>query len=81
MKINKFMNLIGQGFDLAFNYNDVFYTISLLDDTNGIKKFGIGGDDGTQHIFDTFESIPNFILQGKTIKEIIENTSEEDIFY
>ena len=81
MNIKEFMELVDQGFDLAFNYNDVFYTISLLDDTNGIKKFGIGGDDGTQHIFDTFESIPNFILQGKTIKEIIENTSEEDIFY
>ncbi|HBF68483.1 MAG TPA: hypothetical protein DDW20_04085 [Firmicutes bacterium] len=81
MNIKEFMELVDQGFDVSFNYNDVFYTISLIYEDEKTKKFGIGGDDGLDIDFDTFESIPNFVLQGKTIKEIIENTSEEEIFY
>lgn len=30
MQIDDFMNLIQNGFDVSFNYKDVFYTISLI---------------------------------------------------
>ena len=46
MLINDFLDLISRGFDVSFNYKDVFYTVSLIsEDANG-RKYGIGSDNG-----------------------------------
>lgn len=81
MQIDEFINLIKSGFDVSFNYNDVFYTISLIDENGDEKKYGIGSDNGFTADFDDVESIPEFVLKDKKIKDIIVNLKEEEIFY
>lgn len=81
MQIDEFINLIKSGFDVSFNYNDVFYTISLIDENEYEKKYGIGSDNGFTADFDDIESIPEFVLQDKKIKDIIMDLKEDKIFY
>ena len=81
MQIDEFINLIKSGFDVSFNYNDVFYTISLIDENEFEKKYGIGSDNGFTADFDDIESIPEFVLQDKKIKDIIMDLKEDEIFY
>lgn len=81
MRIDNFIKLVKQGFDVSFNYKDVFYTISLLDEKDGIKKYGIGSDTGFTADFDSIDSISDFILEDKTIREIVTELNEEEIFY
>ena len=81
MKIDKFINLIKSGFDVSFNYKDVFYTISLIEDNETGKKYGIGSDNGFKADFESIESIPTFILEDKQIKDIITDLKDEEIFF
>lgn len=81
MQIDEFINLIKSGFDVSFNYNDVFYTISLIDENGNEKKYGIGSDNGFKADFDDVESIPEFVLQDKKINDIITILKEEELFY
>ena len=81
MQIDEFINLIKSGFDVSFNYNDVFYTISLIDENGDEKKYGIGSDNGFTADFDDVESIPSFVLQDKKIKDIIVDLKEDELFY
>lgn len=81
MKIDKFINLIKSGFDVSFNYKDVFYTISLIEDNETGKKYGIGSDNGFKADFESIESIPTFVLEDKQIKDIITDLKDEEIFF
>lgn len=81
MRISEFINLVKSGIDVSFNYNDVFYTISLIEENGNEKKYGIGSDNGFTADFDDFESIPEFVLQDKKIKDIIMDLKDEEIFY
>lgn len=81
MLIINFLDLISRGFDVSFNYKDIFYTISLIaDDENG-RKYGIGSDNGFEADFESLKSIPEFVLDDKTIKDIISELPEDNIFY
>jgi len=77
MEINKFMELIRNGFDVSFNYKEVFYTISLLED----EKYGIGGDNGFIADFNSIDSIPNYVIDDKSINDIVNELSEEEVFF
>lgn len=81
MKKEKFMEIIKKGFDASFNYNDVFYTISLIDEKNGVNVYGIGGDNGFQADFDSLEAIPEYMIDDKKIKDIVELLNDDEIFY
>ena len=81
MQIDNFIELVKQGFDVSFNYKDVFYTISLLKEKDGIKKYGIGSDTGFTADFDSVDTISEFVLDDKTIGEIVTELNEEEIFY
>ncbi len=81
MQIDNFIKLVKQGFDVSFNYKDVFYTISLLEENDGIKKYGIGSDAGFTADFDSINSISDFVLDDKTIGEIVVGLNEDEIFY
>ena len=81
MQINNFLDLITSGFDVSFNHGEVFYTISLLKDDADGKIYGIGGDNGFKADFTSSDSIPSFILDGKTIKDIIESLPDDEVFY
>ena len=81
MQIDNFINLIKSGFDVSFNYKDVFYTISLIDEDETGKKYGIGSDNGFTADFETLESIPDFVLDDKMIKDIINDLNDEAVFF
>lgn len=81
MLISRFLNLINRGFDVSFNYKEVFYTISLIEDGENGRKYGIGSDNGFTADFESLESIPDLVLDDKSIKDIISKISEEEIFY
>lgn len=81
MLINDFLDLISRGFDVSFNYKEVFYTISLIADGEDGRKYGIGSDNGFTADFESLESIPDFVLDDKSIKDIISDLPEEEIFY
>ena len=81
MQIDNFINLIKSGFDVSFNYKDVFYTISLIDEDETGKKYGIGSDNGFTVDFETLESIPDFVLDDKKIKDIVLDLKDEEIFF
>ncbi len=38
MQIDNFIELVKQGFDVSFNYKDVFYTISLLEESSSLQN-------------------------------------------
>ena len=81
MQIDNFLNLIKSGFDVSFNYKDVFYTISLIDEDETGKKYGIGSDNGFTADFETLESIPDFVLDDKKIKDIVLDLKDEEVFF
>lgn len=81
MLIDNFLDLISRGFDVSFNYKEVFYTISLISDDENGRKYGIGSDNGFMADFESLESIPDFILDNKTIRDIVCALPEEEVFY
>lgn len=81
MFIDNFLDLISRGFDVSFNYKEVFYTISLISDDENGRKYGIGSDNGFMADFESLESIPDFILDDKTIRDIVSALPEEEVFY
>lgn len=81
MLIDNFLDLISRGFDVSFNYKEVFYTISLISDDENGRKYGIGSDNGFMADFESLESIPDFILDDKTIRDIVFALPEEEVFY
>lgn len=81
MLIDNFLDLISRGFDVSFNYKEVFYTISLISDDENGRKYGIGSDNGFIADFESLESIPDFILDDKTIRDIVSALPEEEVFY
>lgn len=81
MQIDNFLNLIRSGFDVSFNYNDVFFTISLIQDDENGRKYGIGSENGLKSNFETLDSIRQFVIVDKTIEEIILALKDEEIYY
>ena len=81
MQIDDFLNLIKKGFDVSFNYKDVFYTISVIDENETGKKYGIGSDNNYKADFESLESISDFLLEDKKIKDIIYDLKDEEIFF
>ena len=81
MLIDNFLDLISRGFDVSFNYKEVFYTISLISDDENGRKYGIGSDNGFMADFESLESIPDFILDDKTIRDIVSALPEQEVFY
>ncbi len=81
MQIDNFINLSKSGFDISFNYKDVFYTISLIDEDETGKKYGIGSDNGFTEDIESLESILDFVLDDKKIKDIVLDLKDEEIFF
>lgn len=81
MHIDDFLKLISHGFDVSFNYKDVFYTISVINERNGEREYGIGSDNGIKADFESLDSIRSFVISDKTIEDIVDTLSEDDLFY
>ena len=81
MLIDNFLDLISRGFDVSFNYKEVFYIISLISDDENGRKYGIGSANGFMADFESLESIPDFMLDDKKIRDIVSALPEEEVFY
>ena len=80
-KRGEFISLISKGFDVSFNYKNAFYIISVIDEVDGQRKFGIGSDDGYSFDFPSIDDIPSTKLDDKTIEEIINSLDEDEIYF
>ena len=81
MEITKFKDLLLRGFDVEFNINDVFHSFTSTEDENK-KKFYIGNENHSLSVsFDLLDDLINFKINKKTVKEIVEATPEEEIYY
>lgn len=80
MEIVKFIELIKSGFDIDFNVGDIFYSVSSEDQENSSTVY-LGNELKKSVIFKNIEELLEYKIDGKSLKDIIENTPEEEIFY
>lgn len=80
MEINKFNRLIESNYDVAFNYKDIGYAISTYD-KDGDNIISLADESKWYVEFKRIEDLDSYFLIDKAIKEIIEELSEEEIFY
>lgn len=80
MLIDKFKELIKQGFDVEFNIGDVFHSVTSEDiDTSEVVY--LSNENNENYEFNNINDLLKFQVDGKTIAEIIKEKSEEEIFY
>ncbi len=80
MSKTEFNDLIIQGFDVEFNYKDVFYSITI-GDVDGKTYFLLSNEFKWYVKFNTIEELNEYVLIDKTVVEIISELDEEEIFY
>ena len=80
MSKTEFNDLIIQGFDVEFNYKDVFYSITI-GDVDGKTYFLLSNEFKWYVKFNTIEELNEYVLIDKTVVEIISELNEEEIFY
>lgn len=80
MEIVKFIELIKSGFDIDFNVGDIFYSVSSEDQENSSTVY-LGNELKKSVIFKNIEELLEYKIDGKSLKDIIENTPEEEIYY
>ncbi len=84
MSIEKFNKLILSNFDVSFNYKDVYYMISTYDD-NGKSIISLANENHRYiefiNIDDLDNYLDNYILIDKSVSNIINELTDEDIYY
>ena len=80
MNKTKFNDLVIHGFDVEFNYKDVFYSITI-GDVDGKTYFLLANEFKWYVKFNTIEELNEYVLIDKTVVEIISELDEEEIFY
>lgn len=80
MEKEEFNNLVLHGFDVEFNYKDIFYMISTYE-SNGKTYISLANNNCWHTDFDNIEDLDNFILIDKSVLEIISELPEEEIYY
>ncbi len=80
MNKTKFNDLVIHGFDVEFNYKDVFYSITI-GDVDGKTYFLLANEFKWYVKFNTIEELNEYVLIDKTVVEIISELNEEEIFY
>lgn len=75
-----FNDLIKHGFDVEFNYKDVFYSITI-GEIKGVSYYFLANENKWHVKFNTIEELDNYLLIDKKIVEILSELSEEEIFY
>ncbi len=80
MNKEEFNNLVIHGFDVEFNYKNVFYSISI-GDLDGKTYFFLANEDKWYVKFKTIQELDEYILIDKTILQIISEIPEEEIYY
>lgn len=81
MNINQFNDLIKRGFEPSFNFNDVYYRISISDQNIGQTVISLANEKNEVVEFKDIDELDNHYLEGKKIKDIIPLLSDDDIFY
>ena len=80
MSKTEFNDLVIHGFDVEFNYKDVFYSITI-GDVDGKTYFLLSNEFKWYVKFNTIEELNEYVLIDKTVVEIISELDEEEIFY
>ncbi len=80
MNKTEFNDLVIHGFDVEFNYKDVFYSITI-GDVDGKTYFILANEYKWNVKFETIEELNEYVLIDKTVVEIISELDEEEIFY
>lgn len=80
MEKEEFNNLVLHGFDVEFNYKDIFYSITIGEE-DGSSYFFLANEKKWYVKFDNIEDLDNYILIDKTVLKIISELPEEEIYY
>jgi len=76
----EFNNLVIHGFDVEFNYKDVFYSITT-GEIEGILFFFLANENKWNIKFTTIQELDDYLLFDKKIVDIISELPEDEIFY
>jgi hypothetical protein len=80
MNKEEFNNLVIHGFDVEFNYKNVFYSITI-GEKDGDSYFFLANEYKWYVKFKTIQELNEYVLIDKTIIQIISELPEEEIFY
>ena len=80
MDKQEFDNLVIHGFDIEFNYKDIFYSITS-GKIEGVQYFFLANEKKWNVKFTSIQELDDYILFDKRIVDIISGLSEKDIFY
>lgn len=80
MELPKFIDLIKRGFDVDFNIGEIFYSVSSEDPENSTVVY-LGNELKQRAEFNNIEELLEYEIDGKKLKEIIQELPEEEFFY
>ena len=80
MNKEEFDNLVIHGFDVEFNYKNIFYSITI-GNIDGDVYFFLANENKWHVKFKTIKDLNEYVLVDKTIIEIISELPEDEIFY
>lgn len=80
MELSRFIDLIKRGFDVDFNIGEIFYSVSSEDPENSTVVF-LGNELKQGAEFNNIEELLEHEIDGKKLKEIIQELPEDEFFY
>lgn len=80
MSKEKFHKLLLMGFDIEFDFNEAFYSITTFEDNNSIR-FSVANNKKWCKEVDNIEEVDNCLIGEKRLIEIIESIPDEEICY
>ncbi len=80
MDINRFKELLLSGFDVEFDYDDAFYSITTSK-VKGKIIFSVANNKKWWLEFNTIDEVYNCLINNKKLIDIIESIPEEEICY
>ncbi len=80
MDINKFKELLLTGFDIEFDYDDAFYSITTSK-VKGKIIFSVANNKKWWLEFNAIDEVYNCLINNKKLIDIIESIPEEEICY
>lgn len=80
MELSKFVDLVKRGFDIDFNIGKIFYSVSSKDPDNSTVVY-LGNELKQSITFKNINELLEYEIDGKKLKNIISELSEEEFFY
>lgn len=80
MELSKFIDLIKRGFDIDFNIGEIFYSVSSEDPDNSSVVY-LGNELKQSVDFNNIDELLEYEIDGKKLKDIIQELPEDEFFY